>query len=143
MSSNADLLAEAIRILAIGLGVDPVPASGTPEQEFRKAKRNDVTAQAMRRAELRAATLGRELCAVPDCTRLERDGGWCHAHWPDDVAIERAMRGEPATLMHHERVEAIRRLHASGRSTSEIQTRLRVSGETIANAITNTQGEAA
>lgn len=139
----AALLDEAIHALASALNVKPIPGSGSLEEEYRKARRRDFDAQARRRVVLLAASLGREACAVETCPRLAHDDDWCHAHWPDDVAIERAMAGEQVPLMPHERAEAIRRLHASGRGPSEISTRLRVSGETIANALDTNAQEAA
>lgn len=91
----------------------------------------------LHRAQARAACIDRDVCAMPGCLRatglpLEQ---WCHRHAPDDVAIERYIDGEPMTLMRHERLEAIRRMYARGRTWPQIQSALHVSGATMRAAL--------
>lgn len=66
------------------------------------------------------AELAGDLCAYPDCLTVARDNGWCHKHYPDDVAIERATHGERTKLMPHERTEAMHRMAAQGLTPSQI-----------------------
>ena len=80
-------------------------------------------------AEARAACIGRDLCSFPGCLRAcgEPDEPWCWGHSPDDVAIRRAMDGDPVPLMTHERHEAARRLLAAGVPRTDIAKRLHIS----------------
>jgi hypothetical protein len=91
----------------------------------------------LHRAQARAAGQDRDVCAFDRCYRAEGEpgDGYCHRHYPDEVAIERAMQGERLELMPHERLEAVRRLHRSGHGWNVIQERLGVSGRTIAKAL--------
>lgn len=72
-------------------------------------------------AELKAATTkpAAAVCRVPRCTRPADDGAWCERHFPDEVAIDRAVRGESVTLMPHERAEVRARLAARGLTSTQ------------------------
>jgi DNA-binding CsgD family transcriptional regulator len=49
----------------------------------------------------------------------------------DDIAVERAMRGEPMKLTRRERTVAVRELHSRGLNETEIGRRLRMSGSSV------------
>lgn len=61
----------------------------------------------------------------------------------DDIAIERAMRGEDVDLTKTERLEAVRRLLAVGVTKTEVARRLLLSGATVNALLAQIEQEAA
>ncbi len=78
----------------------------------------------------RAELLG-DPCGYPGCIRLARSEQWCGVHEPDEVAIQRAMAGDPVPLLAHERETAIRKLSAQGLFDREVAKRLHIADRTV------------
>lgn len=78
-----------------------------------------------------AELIGDDRCAEPTCLRRARDNGWCFRHYPDEVAIQRAMTGERLPLMPNERSEVFLRLAAKGLTPAQISTRVGVNRESV------------
>ena len=66
------------------------------------------------------AELAGDLCSVDNCLKVAHEGRWCHAHYPDEVAIQRAVQGQRMTLLPHERAEVFRRLADKGLTPAQI-----------------------
>lgn len=80
---------------------------------------------------------------TPDLLWIDPEDWTDHAEIDDDVdeiAVERATRGEPVNLNHAERAEAMHRLLALGVNKTEIARRLRLSGTTVDRLLDETEG---
>lgn len=76
------------------------------------------------------------VCAFGACSRTTRPGrhgfGWCSRHLPDEVAVARAVAGDPpASMLPGERVEAVRQLAAQALTDDAIADRLRIADRSV------------
>ena len=95
----------------------------------------DVALEDFRLGALRRAELDGDVCGDSRCHARAKDNGWCLAHYPDEVAIQRAMTGERMTLLPSEREQVIRRLDAQGLTSVQISVRAHMNRASIVRVL--------
>ena len=96
---------------------------------------HDIALEDFRLGALRRAELDGDICGDYKCTARAKDNGWCLKHYPDEVAIQRAMNGERLTLIASEREQVIRRLDAQGLTSVQISERAHMNRKSIVRVL--------